>query len=218
MNDEIEESSGSRGLPRSAEIAIAAVALVVATPLLAFSALAILIVDGAPILYRQDRVGRGGRIFSLYKLRSMRPSDSGPEVTVSNDPRITSPGRLLRRLKLDELPQLWNVLIGDMALVGPRPEVPKYVNRSDPAWRAILAVRPGLTDPVTLELRNEERILARMAGDPVRNYMERLLPLKLERSAAYLSRRTWWTDIEVLCKTSAAFLGAGRPPSPPLIP
>lgn len=113
-------------------------------------------------------------------------------------------GRLLRKTKLDELPTLWNVLRGDMSFVGPRPEVPRYVNLDDPVWQKILTVRPGITDPVTLELRHEEDLLAEADGDAEVYYREKLQPLKLQGYVAYLKQRTWGSDLKVLFKTVAA--------------
>src|SRR5439155_13073432 len=158
------------GIPRWAEALIAFVALVVALPFIALLGLAIVLFSPGPILFRQRRVGQHGRLFDLYKLRTMKPSDDGPQITSSSDERITHLGRFLRRTKLDELPTLWNVLRGQMALVGPRPEVPRYVKLEDPIWQAALAVRPGITDPVTLRRRNEEELLAGIMTDTERYY------------------------------------------------
>lgn len=120
------------GLPRWVEAGSALVGLIVAAPLIALMGLAIAVSSGRPIFFRQRRVGQHGRIFDLYKLRTMRPSDNGPQVTSGSDARITRLGRCLRQAKLDELPTLWNVLRGDMSLVGPRPEVPRFVRLEDP--------------------------------------------------------------------------------------
>jgi lipopolysaccharide/colanic/teichoic acid biosynthesis glycosyltransferase len=209
------------GLPRGVEVVLAAAALVAASPLLLLAAAAVAVSSPGPALFRQTRVGRGGRPFTLLKLRTMRTSPApaaspGGErlLTAAGDPRVTPVGRWLRRLKLDELPQLWNVLRGDMALVGPRPEVPRYVDAGDPLWRAVLAVRPGLTDPVTLALRDEERLLAEAAAageDVERFYRERLLPEKLRGYREYLERRTGASDLAVLARTALAvvFRAAG---------
>jgi lipopolysaccharide/colanic/teichoic acid biosynthesis glycosyltransferase len=134
----------------------------------------------------------------------MRVSNDGPEVTSGNDPRITRAGRVLRQSKLDELPTLWNVLRGDMSIVGPRPEVPRYVNLEDPTWQVVLAARPGITDPVTLNLRKEEELLAHVNGDAEQFYLNDLQPLKLNGYLAYLHERNWRTDLRVLCRTIAA--------------
>jgi lipopolysaccharide/colanic/teichoic acid biosynthesis glycosyltransferase len=200
-----ETSAAARGshngIPRWAEVLLAFVALVIALPLIALLGLAIAVFSQGPIFFRQKRVGQHGRLFDLYKLCTMRPSDEGPQVTSSNDERITPLGRFLRRSKLDELPTFWNVLKGDMALVGPRPEVPRYVKLEDPIWQAVLAVRPGLTDPVTLRLRNEEELLAGIKSDTESYYVNQLQPLKLKGYVAYLQERTWRSDFEVLGQT-----------------
>jgi lipopolysaccharide/colanic/teichoic acid biosynthesis glycosyltransferase len=192
------------GIPRWADFTIAAIGLIAAAPVIALTALAIAASSGMPVLFRQKRVGQRGRMFELYKLRTMRPSAEGPQVTSGHDSRITSLGRFLRRTKLDELPSLWNVLRGDMALVGPRPEVPRYVKLEDPQWQLILAVRPGITDPVTLRLRNEEDLLAQAKGDPETFYLNELQPSKLNGYVAYLQQRTCRGDFNMLWQTVVA--------------
>ena len=179
--------------------------LAAATPVIAVCALAVLATSGRPAFFRQRRVGRGGRPFELVKLRSMRPSAGGPRVTARGDDRVTPVGRFLRRTKLDELPELWNVLRGEMAFVGPRPEVPELVDLDDSRWAEILQVRPGLTDPVTLSLRDEEGLMARQE-DPERYYRETLQPLKLAGYRNYLKRRTWRSDFGVIWDTIGALL------------
>jgi len=201
------------GIPRPIEFVTAALGLVLSAPVVTVAGLMIRAFSRGPILFRQERVGRGGRTFVLYKLRTMRPSADGPQVTARGDDRITPVGRILRKTKLDELPQLWNVLRGDMSLVGPRPEVPRYVNLEDPLWVETLRVRPGITDPVTLKLKDEESLLAGFGGDPERFYREELQPEKLREYVAYSRKRSWATDVAVLCRTVLAVLfpsGAGR--------
>lgn len=203
-----EETSTPRqgvqnGIPRWAEATIAFLGLIIAAPFIALLALAIAATSG-PVFFRQKRVGQHGQLFDLYKLRTMRPSAEGPLVTSSSDARITRLGRFLRRTKLDELPTLWNVLRGEMALVGPRPEVPRYVKLEDPVWQAVLAVRPGITDPVTLRLRNEEKLLAEAKTDTESYYVNELQPSKLKGYLAYLEQRNCWTDLLVLVRTMAA--------------
>jgi lipopolysaccharide/colanic/teichoic acid biosynthesis glycosyltransferase len=153
------------------------------------------------VIFRQKRVGRQGQVFVLYKLRTMRMVDGGPQVTARGDERVTWLGRVLRRTKVDELPELWNVLKGDMSLVGPRPEVPRYVDLEDERWRLVLSSRPGLTDPVTLSLRNEEALLANVQGNREYFYVESLQPFKLQGYIDYLHHRSWWSDIKVLFRT-----------------
>jgi len=207
-------SSGQRvgrGLPRPVEACLALAGIVVAAPVIAFAAVAIIATSGWPVFFRQTRVGRGGKPFTLVKLRSMRSAHGGPQVTARRDPRVTAVGALLRRTKLDELPELWNVLRGDMSFVGPRPEVPAYVDLSDPIWARILKVRPGLTDPVTLKLRDEEELMEAVEGeDRERYYRETLQPLKLAGYQDYLQRRTAWSDIGVICDTILALLPGRR--------
>jgi lipopolysaccharide/colanic/teichoic acid biosynthesis glycosyltransferase len=145
-------------------------------------------------------------------LRSMAISHSGPQVTSKNDERITKVGRILRKTKLDELPELWNVVKGDMSLVGPRPEVPRYVDAADPQWSFILRARPGLTDPVTASLRNEEELLAGVGGDREFFYSKVLQPLKLKGYVDYLRARSCWGDLQVLERSAIAVLFPGRVP------
>jgi FlaA1/EpsC-like NDP-sugar epimerase/lipopolysaccharide/colanic/teichoic acid biosynthesis glycosyltransferase len=189
------------GLPRAVELGIAAGLLLITAPILALAALAIVLTSRGPALFRQERMGRGGRRFLLLKLRTMRVAPPGLQVTAKDDPRTTPLGRFLRRAKLDELPQLWNVLRGDMSLVGPRPEVPRYVDLANPIWQQVLSVRPGVTDPSTLRLFDEEEVLARVKGDRDKYYREKLLPLKLQECLSYLEHRSWRSDISTLLQT-----------------
>ena len=204
------KSVDARGLPRWVDGLIAFLGLILTVPLIALSGLAIAISSGLPVLFRQTRVGRNGRTFELYKLRTMKPSSGGPQITSGNDARITRLGRILRHTKLDELPTLWNVLRGDMSLVGPRPEVPRFVNLADPIWQKVLSVRPGITDPVTLQLRSEADLLARIEGDTEQYYLNELQPSKLKGYVAYLETRTWRSDLQVLLRTFAAVVVPGE--------
>ena len=183
----------------------ATVALVLLAPLLAAVALWIKLDSPGPVLFRQLRVGQHGRLFSIHKFRTMVADapQRGPQITVGNDPRITRAGACLRRAKLDELPQLIDVLAGRMSLVGPRPELPAYVAQYPAELRdKVLAVRPGITDPVSLEFADESALLAR-AADPEREYVEVLLPKKLRAAAAYAQQATLWTDLQVIGRTLA---------------
>jgi lipopolysaccharide/colanic/teichoic acid biosynthesis glycosyltransferase len=202
---------GRRGLPRAVEAPLALVGLVAVSPVLAAAAAAVVVSSGFPALFRQPRVGRGGKPFTLVKLRTMRPSREGPEVTARGDARITAVGRFLRATKLDELPELWNVLRGDMSFVGPRPEVAHYVDLQDPLWQEVLRVRPGLTDPTTLSLRDEESLMAGIEGDRDRYYRESLQPAKLRGYVSYLRRRTWNSDLVVIWHTILSILRLSRP-------
>jgi lipopolysaccharide/colanic/teichoic acid biosynthesis glycosyltransferase len=178
--------------------------LVLTSPLLLVSAAMVAFTSPGGALFRQKRIGRNGQIFTLYKLRTMRASENGPLVTSGNDPRITASGRFLRKTKLDELPTFWNVVKGDMAMVGPRPEVPRYVKLEDPVWQRVLAVRPGITDPVTLHLRCEEQLLVHVGGDTEEYYLSELQPEKMKGYLDYLQTRNWHTDLSVLWRTLVA--------------
>ncbi len=170
------------------------------------AALAITFDSRGPVLFRQERVGRGGKVFRIHKFRTMVADapTQGPPITVGDDARITRAGRWLRRSKLDELPQLFDVLAGDMSLVGPRPEVPKYVALYPPALRdKVLSLRPGITDPVSLAFADESALLAR-AADPEREYIDVILPHKLREAVAYADRATLATDMRVIGSTLAA--------------
>jgi len=198
------------GLPRWFDLVAAGAALLVLAPLLAAVALAVRLSSPGPVLFRQQRVGRGGQPFTMLKFRTMRVGAAGAQVTAAGDPRITSVGHWLRRWKLDELPELWNVVRGEMSLVGPRPEVEQYVDLGDPLWRQVLAVRPGITDPVTVALRNEEELLAEARGEPEEYYRRVLQPAKLRGYVEYLQARSWRSDAMVLFETLAAILRPNR--------
>lgn len=206
------------GLPRVFEWLVAAFGLVLASPLLLLSAIAIKLTSRGPVLFRQGRVGRRGEFFQLYKLRTMHVASDGLEVTARGDSRVTALGRILRATKIDELPELWNVLTGNMSLVGPRPEVPRFVDLKNPLWRKVLQVRPGLTDPVTLALRNEETLLEGLSKEErERFYREAVQPYKLRGYSDYLDRRTWWTDVIVLTQTVIAVALPAKSPPPSLL-
>jgi lipopolysaccharide/colanic/teichoic acid biosynthesis glycosyltransferase len=160
-----------------------------------------------PALFRQQRVGQGGRLFTIHKFRTMRVDGGGLGLTVGDDARITRAGRWLRRLKLDELPQLWDVLRGAMSLVGPRPDLPAYVDQYPEPLRAqLLALRPGITDPASLAFRDEAERLA-AAADPEREYLENILPAKLHLSAEYAARATLASDLRVMLRTALLLIG-----------
>jgi lipopolysaccharide/colanic/teichoic acid biosynthesis glycosyltransferase len=152
-------------LKRVFDLCFAAAGLVLLSPVLLLLATLVKLSGGGPVFFRQQRIGQGGQPFWIVKFRSMRVNleDTGLFITHDGDPRITRIGRLMRKLKLDELPQLWNVLVGDMSFVGPRPEVPRYVERYTPAQRRVLELKPGITDPASLEFREEEEMLAAKA-------------------------------------------------------
>jgi lipopolysaccharide/colanic/teichoic acid biosynthesis glycosyltransferase len=173
--------------------------LVFGLPMLAVAAWIRLDSPG-PVFFRQERVGRHGKVFRIHKFRTMTVDAErrGPQLTVGADARVTRAGRLLRANRLDELPQFFDVLAGDMSLVGPRPDVPRYVDQWPAALRErVLAVRPGITDPASLEFRDEATLLAR-AADPEREYLDVILPRKLARAADYADHASLWTDLAVI--------------------
>ena len=173
---------------RVLDVIVALGALVLLSPLMLAVAAWIRLDSPGPVFFRQERVGRHGRSFRIHKFRSMRDEPGGAPITVGADPRITRVGRWLREAKLDELPQLIDVLAGDMSLVGPRPELPRYVALYPPAVRAkVLSVRPGITDPASIEYRDENTLLAQ-AADPEREYVQVVLPRKLALAQAYVEQ------------------------------
>jgi lipopolysaccharide/colanic/teichoic acid biosynthesis glycosyltransferase len=193
-------------IKRLMDLSFASVALVMLGPLMCVIGLLVRVDSPGPALFRQERVGRGGRTFAILKFRSMRADAprSGPAVTVGNDPRITRLGRFIRRYKLDELPQLINVIKGDMSLVGPRPEVPKYVELYPAeARRVVLSVRPGITDPASIAFVNESELLA-TAADAEAMYREVILPQKLRMYCDYVSGQSVTGDLKVLLRTVIA--------------
>ena len=197
------------------DVTAAGFGLLLCLPLFAGIALTILLTDGPPVFFRQERVGRGGQTFRLWKFRTMRAGSSGRQITVGADSRITPIGAFLRRHKLDELPQLLNVLRGDMSLVGPRPEVPAYVSRYSPAQRRVLAYAPGVTDPASLAYRDEASLLASVP-DPERYYVEVVMPEKIRLNLEYAEKATLLSDIRIIARTVGALVlpsptpGAGR--------
>ena len=198
---------------RALDVGISLILLILSLPVLLPAALAIKLSSPGPVFYRQERVGRDGRLFSIWKLRTMRLSAAGgPLVTAQDDVRITPIGQRLRSWKLDELPQLFNVLCGEMSLVGPRPQVPRFVDRFDPVRREIvLSVRPGITGPTALYFRHEEYLLAGQA-DREQVYFAHLLPVKLQMDAEYVRSRSLRGDLCVLADTLYLVLSrlAGR--------
>ena len=203
---------------RTVDIAAAGAGLLLLSPVLVVIMVLVAVTSPGGALFTQERVGRGGRRFRLMKFRTMRSSSGGPEVTAAGDSRITTIGRFLRRIKLDELPQLWNVLRGDMSLVGPRPEVARYVALYPAALRElVLSVRPGITDPLSLKLFDESALLA-CSDDPERYYAEVMLPWKVERQALYVSSRTLKGDLTIILLTIARVIGLTKSVSEPDVP
>jgi lipopolysaccharide/colanic/teichoic acid biosynthesis glycosyltransferase len=192
------------------DVACAALGLVLLSPLFAVIAAAIKLQDGGPVFYSQHRAGKGLRPFRVHKFRSMVPGADrlGRPLTAPSDGRLTRFGRILRRYKLDELPQLVNVVRGEMQLVGARPEVDRYVRAFPLEYAEVLRDRPGITDPASIAFRHEEQLFA--ADDPERDYVERILPAKLKISLHYARCRDFWSDLRVILAT---VFGATRLPA-----
>lgn len=198
-------------MKRLFDIVASGIGLVVLLPLLILIALAVAVNSGLPVLFRQSRVGRGGRDFRLMKFRTMSVLKAAERGTfeAGSARRVTAVGRILRKTKLDELPQLWNVLLGDMSLVGPRPEVRKWVEVYPERWAWVHTVRPGITDPASILYRNEEELLA-ASPDPERMYREEILPRKLQCYEAYVRDRSFCGDLGILFRTVWVVVGFGQ--------
>lgn len=199
-------------MKRLFDFGFAFVFLLVLLPLLVVLSLWISFESRGGPIFLQARVGRHGRNFSIWKLRTMQKhSEKGSQLTIgSADKRITRSGRWLRKYKLDELPQLVNVLKGDMSLVGPRPEVPRYVALYTEAQRKVLTVRPGITDPASLAFFEENELLANSAH-PEETYIKEIMPAKLQINLEYLSRRSLWTDLRILAATALRIVRKPQP-------
>lgn len=181
---------------------ISFIGIIILSPIFALAAFLVKFSSPGPIIYSQERVGLHGRLFQLFKFRSMvdKADQLGTSVTTGKDPRITRIGKILRKTKLDELPQLWNVMRGDMSFVGPRPDVPEIVNNYNLEMRRILEVRPGITSNATLHLRNEEELLS-LARDPDRAYEEIFIPAKVQLAMEHIEKKSFLFDFKILLQT-----------------
>jgi lipopolysaccharide/colanic/teichoic acid biosynthesis glycosyltransferase len=200
------ESQGN-WIKRSFDVMVATIALVIVAPLLALAALMVKLSSRGPVFYRGTRVGLNGKLFSMLKFRTMvvDAESLGGSATAADDPRITRFGKFLRRYKFDELPQLFNVLLGDMSLVGPRPEVEKYVNLYSPEEKAILTVRPGITDWASIWNSNEAAVLEG-SRDPERTYEELIRPTKLALQLLYVRDHSFFVDLKILFHTAVKLI------------
>ena len=191
---------------RGFDLLAAAIGLLLLSPLLAGLAIAVKLDSPGPALFRGPRMGRHGRPFHIFKFRSMvvDAAAKGPGITATGDPRITRVGKLLRQTKLDELPQLINVVRGEMSLVGPRPENAHYVAMYTPEQRRVLSVRPGMTSPASIRYRHEEDLLAQDNWEDV--YVNKVMPEKLKIELDYLEEQTFWRDLGILAATFGALL------------
>jgi lipopolysaccharide/colanic/teichoic acid biosynthesis glycosyltransferase len=189
---------------RALDVTASAVGLVLLSPVFLVIAALIKLEGHGPVFFRQDRVGRGGGTFRIWKFRTMRADaeQRGGALTVGEDPRITEVGQMLRRFKLDELPQLFNVLAGEMSLVGPRPEVARYVARYDETQRPVLELVPGITDPASIAYRDEAALLAGYP-DAEAAYLQVIMPAKIRLNLEYAGRATLGTDVALILRTIA---------------
>lgn len=201
----MQETFYRRWGKRSFDLALSGFGIVLASPLLLLTAVLIKLTSSGPVIYRHRRVGLNGLTFDVLKFRTMvRDADqAGLSITSATDARITPVGRWLRRGKIDELPQLWNVLKGEMSFVGPRPEVPRYVESYSQLQHRVLSVRPGITDLASIAYRHEEVLLAG-CDDLDRHYREVVLPDKLNSNLAYLDRISLLYDLSLLLRTARA--------------
>jgi lipopolysaccharide/colanic/teichoic acid biosynthesis glycosyltransferase len=201
-------------LKRTFDVLAASLGLMIFSPILASLAVAIKLNSTGPVFYRGLRVGLHGRPFRIFKFRSMvvDAETRGGSSTADGDPRVTAIGRMLRKTKLDEVPQLLNVLTGEMSFVGPRPEVQHYVDMYTEAEKAILTVRPGITDWASLWNADEGAVLAG-SDDPERTYLERIRPQKLRWQLEYVRRRSLLVDMRILAQTMAAVVWRRTPPA-----
>jgi lipopolysaccharide/colanic/teichoic acid biosynthesis glycosyltransferase len=197
-------------IKRTFDLMVAATALLLLSPELAIVAIAIRLTSRGPVIFRQKRMGRGFKPFQICKFRSMTADapSRGPPITAGEDPRITRVGRFLRETKIDELPQLFNVLKGEMSLVGPRPEVCRYVELFRQDYATILQVRPGITDLASIEYCDEAALLGQ-AQDPDREYIERVLPEKIRLAKEYVRRASFWFDLTLILRTFWALVRGG---------
>ena len=197
-------------LKRCSDLIASIVGLIVFGPLMILISIAVLLFDGRPVLFRQERIGKNGVPFTLFKFRSMQTSTdkNAMKITVDGDSRITKIGRILRKSKMDELPQLFNVLFGHMSLVGPRPEVQEYVDKYDDQQRQVLSLKPGVTDPASIKYFNEEDILA-AADDPSKTYVETVMPDKIRLNLQYAEKANVIRDFGIILQTIGRVFGIG---------
>lgn len=189
-------------MKRISDIVFSAVGLFILSPVVCFVAIMIKMFAKGPVILKQTRVGLFGKEFAVCKFRTMvvNADKLGSSVTMGRDPRITPIGRILRKTKLDELPQLFNVLKGDMSLVGPRPDVPEIIAKYTPEMRRVLEIKPGITSLATLHFKNEEELLAKVP-DPDAFYEKTLVPLKVRLAMEHVDRKSFWFDLKILIQT-----------------
>jgi lipopolysaccharide/colanic/teichoic acid biosynthesis glycosyltransferase len=203
-------------LKRTFDLVAASLGLLLTLPILAIVAILVKLGSKGPVFFRQKRIGRRFQPFELYKFRTMVPGaqNQGPTITAAGDPRVTGIGRILRSTKLDEFPQLLNVIRGEMSLVGPRPEVAQYVEMFRSDYREILEARPGITDLASIKYRDEAGVLAR-AANPEAEYVNRILPEKINLAREYVRQTSMGLDLKVIGWTLISIVRPPDSPSPP---
>ena len=198
-------SAATMACKRAFDILCSFLGLTVLSPVLLVVSVLVAVTSPGGGFFRQERIGKDGRPFRIFKFRSMRKDNAGLKITTGNDSRITPVGRFLRKSKIDELPQLINVLVGDMSFVGPRPEVADYVNLYTPYQRQVLLVRPGITGLASIRFRNENDLLT-ASDDPNRTYIEQIMPRKIDLDLEYIPRASVFYDIKLIFQTFAVVI------------
>ena len=198
-------SGATMACKRAFDILCSFLGLAVLSPVLLVVSVLVAVTSPGGVFFRQERIGKDGRPFRIFKFRSMRKDNAGLKITTGNDSRITPVGRFLRKSKIDELPQLINVLVGDMSFVGPRPEVADYVNLYTPYQRQVLLVRPGITGLASIRFRNENDLLT-ASDDPNRTYVEQIMPRKIDLDLEYIPHASVFYDIKLIFQTFAVVI------------
>lgn len=198
-------SAATMACKRAFDILCSFLGLTVLSPVLLVVSVLVAVTSPGDVFFRQERIGKDGKPFRIFKFRSMRKDNAGLKITTGNDSRITPVGRFLRKSKIDELPQLINVLVGDMSFVGPRPEVADYVNLYTPYQRQVLLVRPGITGLASIRFRNENDLLT-ASDDPNRTYVEQIMPRKIDLDLEYIPHASVFYDIKLIFQTFAVVI------------
>ena len=198
-------SAATMACKRAFDILCSFLGLTVLSPVLLVVSVLVAVTSPGGVFFRQERIGKDGKPFRIFKFRSMRKDNAGLKITTGNDSRITPVGRFLRKSKIDELPQLINVLVGDMSFVGPRPEVADYVNLYTPYQRQVLLVRPGITGLASIRFRNENDLLT-ASDDPNRTYVEQIMPRKIDLDLEYIPHASIFYDIKLIFQTFAVII------------
>ena len=198
-------SAATMACKRAFDILCSFLGLTVLSPVLLVVSVLVAVTSPGGVFFRQERIGKDGKPFCIFKFRSMRKDNAGLKITTGNDSRITPVGRFLRKSKIDELPQLINVLVGDMSFVGPRPEVADYVDLYTPYQRQVLLVRPGITGLASIRFRNENDLLT-ASDDPNRTYIEQIMPRKIDLDLEYIPHASVFYDIKLIFQTFAVVI------------